>query len=357
MIRGKNPNSSACGYDVGLQRAMSSTSVFDPAAIWDIPAGANITPLDRGGYNNKLFRVDVAGQAPLVMRIYGNHANPKYIQHEMVVLMHLAQQKLPFAVPAPVLTRRGEPSALVGNTNRQLIVLIPLIPGVNPSPLNLEHAEAVGEAVAILVNAMRKIDARGLRLPQPFNQLGQVHPLIPDPFAAMDCLGSLVPKDHKVRINALLDTVIDSAAKIYRALPSQLIHGDLIPGNLLIDQNRITGVLDFEACALNPSVMEVAIALDTWLWDALGTGKEWERLSRFGVGYTKVGRLSQVEIEAIPMLVLLRNAHVLMHMVGRFVGNLSPYIDVESWIESTLNIDAWMTLNRRHLVEAIAGWG
>ena len=184
-----------------------------------------------------------------------------------------------------------------------------------------------------------------------------MHPLIPDPFAAMDCLGSLVPKDHKVRINALLDTVIDSAAKIYRALPSQLIHGDLIPGNLLIDQNRITGVLDFEACALNPSVMEVAIALDTWLWDALGTGKEWERLSHFGVGYTKVRRLSQVEIEAIPTLVLLRNAHVLMHMVGRFVGNLSPYIDVESWIESTLNIDAWMTLNRRHLVEAIAGWG
>ena len=335
-----------------------SSAQFDLSAVWDIPAGATITPLDRGGYNNKLFRVEQPSEPVRVLRIYGNHANPKYIQHEMVVLMHLAQQKLPFAVPAPVLTRRGEPFALIGNTTRQLMVLIPLIPGENPTPLNLDHAEAVGEVIAILIRAMRKIDARGMRLPQPFNQLGQVHPLIPDPNMAMESLGSLAPKDQKVRVNALIDTVIDNAAHIYRALPAQLIHGDLIPGNLLIDPERcqITGVLDFEACALNPAVMEVAIALDTWLWDSIGTGKEWERVRRFGVGYTKVAKLSPIEIEAIPTLILLRNAHVLMHLIGRFVGNLSPYVDVESWIESMLNVDAWLTLNRRRLVDAIAAW-
>ncbi len=331
-------------------------SPFDLSTIWDIPPGAVIAPLERGGYNNKLFRVEQVGQPTCVLRIYGNHANPKYIQHEMVVLMHLMQHKLPFAVPAPILTRRGEPFALIGNTNRQLLVLIPLIPGENPTPLNLTHAEAVGEAIAVLVKAMRQIDARGMRLPQPFNQLGRVHPLVPDPYVALEALGSLIPKDQKVRVNAIIDTVIEGAANIYRSLPLQLIHGDLIPGNMLIDNDCITGILDFEACALNPAVMEVAIALDTWLWDVMGSGAEWERVRRFGAGYAKVAKLTPTEIEAIPALILLRNAHVLMHMVGRFVGDLSPYIDVENWIESMLNVDAWLTLNRRHLVEAVGAW-
>ncbi len=332
-------------------------SPFDLSTIWDIPPGAAIAPLERGGYNNKLFRVEQVGQPVRVLRIYGNHANPKFIQHEMVVLMHLAQQKLPFAVPAPILTRRGEPSALIGNTHRQLVVLIPFIAGENPTPLNLDHAEAVGEVIAVLIKALRKIDARGMRLPQPFNQLEQVHPLVPDPYTAMETLGSLAPKDHKLRVNAIIETVLEGAAKIYGALPLQLIHGDLIPGNMLIDdKNCITGVLDFEACALNPAVMEVAIALDTWLWDALGTGKEWERVRRFGIGYAKVAALTPIEIEAIPTLILLRNSHVLMHMIGRFVGNLSPYVDVENWIDSMLNVDAWLTLNRRHLLDAVGAW-
>ncbi len=322
-----------------------------------MPAGAAITPLDRGGYNNKLFLVESPGEPRRVLRIYGNHANPKYVQHEMMVLMHLAQQHLPFAVPAPVLTKRGEPTALVGNTNRQLMVLIPYIEGDNPSPFNLDHAEAVGEAIAILIRAMRHINARGMRLPQPFNQLGQVHPLVAEPMEAMDMLGSLLPKDQKTRMNTLLAMTIEGADKIYRALPSQLIHGDLIPGNMLIVNNRISGILDFEACAMNPVVMEVAIALDSWLWDAIGTGNEWERVKRFGKGYTKSAHLNKVEVEAIPTLMLLRNAHVLMHMVGRFVADLTPYVDIESWIESMLNVDAWLTINRRKLIEAVAGWG
>ena len=61
---------------------------MDIASIWDVPASVTIAPLDRGGYNNALFGVSVNGSMPYVLRVYGNHANPKFIQHETVRQIH-----------------------------------------------------------------------------------------------------------------------------------------------------------------------------------------------------------------------------------------------------------------------------
>ncbi|MCX6020117.1 MAG: hypothetical protein NTZ50_16770, partial [Chloroflexi bacterium] len=59
----------------------------------------------------------------------------------------------------------------------------------------------------------------------------------------------------------------------------------------------------------------------------------------------------------LPTLIRLRNAVVLMHLIGRFLGGLSPFIDVESWIESFLQIDAWLAKNGDRMCERAAKWG
>jgi homoserine kinase type II len=272
------------------------------------------------------------------------------------VLSQLQGQNLPFMVPAPIPTRRGELWAMsLDDRARKLMVLLPFIPGQNPPTDDLAQAEAAGEALGHLLKALSTISTRGLQAPQPYIELGRVHPLVPDPFEAMNCLGSLTKKSVKLRIEAILERIHEET-KSLKALPHQLTHGDFINGNILMDGPRVTGVLDFENCTTNPRVMDFAIALDTWSWDALNTGEEWLRIDSIGRGYSRVSKLTAAEITALPSLILLRNASVLMHLVGRFLANLSPYVDVESWLDSMLKIDAWLTLNRERLIERVRKW-
>ncbi len=320
------------------------------AAIWDVPAGCVLRPLGRG-YNNYLYRVHDAAGAPLpyVLRVYGNHANPKYIQHEIGVLLQLAQQSLPFAVPAPILTRRGEPWALVEDRQRaRLMVLIPFVCGENPAVHDLGQAEGAGEAMAVLHAALAQVESRGASAPRPYIELGRVHPLVTDPFEAMRAVGPLASRVDVARVDAVLERIYVHEKQI-RALPQQLIHGDYIPGNLLMNGPRVTAVLDFENCALNPRGMDFAVAVDVWCWDVMGSGREWERVAALARGYARAGRLGDAEIALLPTMMLLRNASVLMHLVGRFLANLSPYVDVASWLESLARVDAWVTLHGEQL--------
>jgi Ser/Thr protein kinase RdoA (MazF antagonist) len=102
--------------------------------------------------------------------------------------------------------------------------------------------------------------------------------------------------------------------------------------------------------------MDLAGALDTWLWDTLGRDELWLRLDALGRGFSEVTRLSEKEITALPTLIRLRNAVVLIHLVGRFHGGLTPLIDVESWAQTFVQIDDWLSENGDRICERAAKW-
>jgi len=55
----------------------------------DVPAGASLARLERGGYHNALYDVHVNDAIPYVLRVYGDHATPKCTQHEPMILRRL----------------------------------------------------------------------------------------------------------------------------------------------------------------------------------------------------------------------------------------------------------------------------
>ncbi len=274
--------------------------MFNLASIWDLPANTAVQPLARGGYNNHLFRVDVGGVPSFVLRQYGNHNNPRMIEHELSVLLQLQRQKLPFSVPAPVFTKRGEICATVpGPDGLILLVLLPFIAGTNPDIANLAQCRAVGAAIAQLGQAMKKVDVRGLRLPPPYVELERVHPLVSEPLLALDDVDELaggIDAGLRARVNAILERVIAESQTRWKKLGEQLTHGDMIPGNVMVAGDRVVALIDFENCALNPRAMDLASALDTWLFDVLGKpGELWQRFQALGAGYTSAQKLSKDE--------------------------------------------------------------
>ncbi|MCP4046984.1 MAG: phosphotransferase [Gammaproteobacteria bacterium] len=67
---------------------------------------------------------------------------------------------------------------------------------------------------------------------------------------------------------------IDQAFEAYRELcnfdldatPRKLIHGDIIPDNILVKNERVRVVLDWEAVAVGPAIMDLAGAIDGFCW-------------------------------------------------------------------------------------------
>ena len=324
---------------------------------WDLPAQTEIMRIGQVGTNNKLYRLNVSDTQSYVLRVYGQHAKPQGIQHELSVLTQLNRMALPFAVTAPIPTRHGEWWALLNDNGRsRLAILMPFIAGANPEIGNLVQSTAVGEALARLLLALKKVDTAGLKSPPAYLYLDAVHPLVPDPLIGLSMLGGLLAKQKQERLSLILLQVHTQAQRIYKALGGQLTHGDFIHANILADAERVTGVLDFEFCARNPRVLDLAVALDTWGWVEMGSGREWAHINAFGRGFGRVISLTTAEIEALPTLILLREAVVLIHMIGRFVAGASPYIDVEQWLDSMLQIDAWLTLNRQRLMDDAGKW-
>jgi Ser/Thr protein kinase RdoA (MazF antagonist) len=307
-----------------------------------------------------LTRVDIGGAPAFVLREYGNHNSARNIEHELSVLLQLQRHKLPFRVPAPEITRRGEICAsIMGPNGLKLFVLLPYVNGVNPDPANLRQARNVGAAIAHLCAALKKVDARGLRLPPPYAELGRVHPLVDDPLHALtdvdELAGGLEPT-LLTRGNALLQRLTaDVVPARLRELGAQLTHGDIIPGNVLCDGDAVSAVIDFENCALNPRPTDLAAALDTWLFDVLATPDAlWARCDALVGGFKSVTKLAREEIEALPDLLMLRNASVLMHLCGRFITNLTPLVDVENWLTSMLELEDWLSANGTTLKERVA---
>lgn len=77
---------------------------------------------------------------------------------------------------------------------------------------------------------------------------------------------------------------------------AQLIHGDLHYDNTLVDGDRVTGLLDFEFCAVDYRAMELAICLSKY-------SNEDDPLPLFEAfcsGFLETGQLTMDEAEAIP---------------------------------------------------------
>jgi homoserine kinase type II len=59
-----------------------------------------------------------------------------------------------------------------------------------------------------------------------------------------------------------------SARRDFARLPAGIVHGDLFRDNVLLQEHRITGVIDFHHAARAPLAFDLAVAVDDWCTDA-----------------------------------------------------------------------------------------
>ncbi len=258
--------------------------------------------LTRLAGENENYLIQTTENKRFVLKLADEETTSGMIEIEYLAVERLLDEGLDARLPRVIPTRTGAIEArFLTNKGRQLRGrLLEFVPGqawCKVLPVATERFEALGRTIARINIAMEVIVHPDARRTHHWDLArAQQHR------AAI----SLV-KDPKRR--RILEQMFHSYAAIamqrFPDLPRSLIHGDINDDNLLVDNNRIQGILDFGDCLENPTICDLAIAL---AYVTLDEPDPLEAASQIVGAYHLVRALSMEELEVLFPLMCARLA-------------------------------------------------
>lgn len=213
------------------------------------------------GTENAIYRLG----ADLVVRMPLRPGAVVPVEKEWRWLPTLAPH-LPLPVPVPLAV--GEPGE--GYPWRWSVA--PWLRGENATPERIGNSHEAAHQLAGFIRALQRIDPTGGPRPGPenFNRgvpLAQRDAAVRRSIAALEALGT-EENEENIDIRAAAGAWASAlAAPAWQGDPVWL-HGDLLPGNLLAEDGRLCGVIDFEAIAVGDPACDVMPAWTIFRGDA-----------------------------------------------------------------------------------------
>lgn len=313
-----------------------------------------VAPLGSAGVNNAVWSVRTGAGEFVWKELAHASSGALALEYEHWLLAELARQDLPFALPVPVRSLDGAtflhlPGGGVG-------LLAPRLPGEQLSRHDLGETAAFGEATGALLTALARVSPRPHPTLTPYGDLRRTHPRLPEPAALTPAaLGLPETAEHLDLFNWWRELVAATAAFVagpYRALPWQLTHADLAPGNALAVAGRVTALLDFEFAQPDARAIDLAAVLThvLRLWER-DTAEALDAAAAFCRGFGRTGALTETEIVALPDLLLLRNAVITIWWLGRDLDAEHP-LDL-SRLEGVRTLATWLQAHGDDLRDTI----
>jgi len=334
---------------------MDASNLLNLLTGWPIEPPFHLTLLP-GSTNNLAWSVTTADRSSYVLRLTPGVPDLPRIRYEVALLQALGQQALPFALPICLPARCGEHFLLVEQEHEPAIAtLMPLLPGSVPER-DAVNSVSVGVALAQLDIALATVAASSLPEHANFSygDLARCHPLVSNPFAAVEKL--LEPTQAR-KINLVLQLAQQDWEELAgQDLPLQILHRDCGPGNVLMEQKRVTAILDFEFAGLDRRVFDVCVAISWWPVRLMGTGREWALIDAFGRAYTATLPLTNEELLALPAALRMRDATSFVHRIGRYLAGLETEQTLQMRLQHSLWREAWLVENGKRLVQHALAW-
>lgn len=328
--------------------------VPDLLSAWPIGGPWTVQPMVTGG-NNLSYPVAAPG-GQYVLRIYQNTADPERVRYEHALLTRLERAGLPFSVSPPIPTRAGAtllPVAADGE--QQLAALFPLIPGQHPYDATLAQRRVCGATLAALDRVLGGVTIPAPRgvLP-PFGQLSEIHPAVPDPLE----IPGLLPleREERAQVARIVGDLIATAPALYSSLPRQIVHRDFDASNILMEGDRVTGVLDFEFAGPDLRALDLARSLSQFTISPWSSPEGWSWVIAFVTGYRTRIELTSDEINALPDMMRLCRAMSLVHREGRRRQGLATEADVLARARALLMQEEWLDERREDLLQLLRGY-
>jgi homoserine kinase type II len=315
------------------------------------PAGSWVTWVGQSGANNTTRFVSV-GDDQYVLRIYETHQDEVKVEYEHGILVALAELPLTFSIPLPVRSREGR--TIVRTRDGKLAGLFRYLDGANPTLDEPPEIHSFGRSVGQLSASLAQVQINQRPAYRPYYEIENTHPRC----SLQDVLNfcQFPPREFSEQTADLLvifnqlTSFLEQVASL-RQLPHQLVHGDLNASNVLVNEEGIvSAVLDFEFVTKDLRVMEMAVCLSDFIQPSEEAALIWAKIDAFLSGYGQTIKLSEAEIEAIPVLIQLRSVDVFIHFLGRYLDQVSTIDIVQKYIEKSAERCNWITDNKNQLI-------
>ncbi|MCG3173648.1 MAG: Homoserine kinase [Myxococcota bacterium] len=192
------------------------------------------------------------------------------LRYEAALMDHLQQQGFP--CPAVAHMADGDVLWMMDNAAIQFFTWLPgrhvLSPDLTPDLCD-QAAFQMGRMHVL----GRGLDLRG---PDLFS-LQQVDQWINEPL-----FRTSLPERHFLAIRRACDELLAHAPA---ETPGGAIHADLFPDNVLYENGRLTGIIDFGAACTGRFIDDLATFISSWAWRA--DHLDWERTRAIASGYRR----------------------------------------------------------------------
>ncbi len=205
----------------------------------------NISKMD--GYESTNYLIETA-EGYRVIKHYKDPKGFPVLRAEIKLLNELAS-RLPFQIPCSIV-----PSQELSDGS--LTRLYKYIEGdiLGKAKQNKKLLDNFGQAIGLLSRELAgkrdpTIEARKLRWDQQ-------HCLINRPKVR-----HIRSVTHRRWVNYFMDQFAEHVAPIQHTLRHSIIHGDLNEQNVIVEKNKIAGIIDFDDICFSPLVNEISIAM------------------------------------------------------------------------------------------------
>lgn len=272
-----------------------SSALLEKALRQDWGLEGALHPL--GGERDRNFRLDRDGAPSLLVKLTHPDEDAAVTDFQIAALLHLAEADPTLPVPR-VLRARSSATALPHPTLEGRTSLLRVLSYVPGQPIGEAGASTpLGAATARLDRALQDFrhPAEGRRLLWDIREAPALRAWLP------------VVRDSALRTlaGAALDRCEQSLSALAR-LPRQVIHNDLNPHNVLMDERgAIAGIIDFGDLVHAPLLQEVATTASYLIRPGAAP---MEAVHQFLDAYRAVMPLPEEQLSHLPALAAARMA-------------------------------------------------
>jgi len=307
-----------------------------------------LTPTS-GGVNNIVQYVTLPSGERELLRMYNNGCDEQRVKFEHEILKQLNTIKMSFEVPQFVESKEGK--TMVRLSNGANACMWKVIPGHLPK---LTCAGDLGRAAGELNTALTQVQVDpSMCNCAPYWKMFDVHHAVTRENFEETMKGPFFGGELRETADRMLEETLkiaDKCAGAYQSLPVQLIHGDLHYDNVLVQDDKVTALLDFEFAAFDWRALEIAIGLSKY------AGEEPDAMPYFDDyidGYAKTGTLTREEAEAVPDLINLRILSNIVYFVGRHIAGEDDISSITTRIQNYESRVNWIKENSDVIVKRI----
>ena len=157
-----------------------------------------------------------------------------------------------------------------------------------------------------------------------------------------DCINNLNKVQKVANLsNELCEKYKNEFGKLINKLPTQLIHRDINPSNMIFDEKEFKGFVDFDLTEVNVRIFDICYCATAILSECFNNQinfKVWQKiLNNLIKGYNRIDELSEYEIEAIP--------YVIYSIEIICIAYFSKYDKFEELTERNISMLKWLIEN------------